>query len=105
MRFAVSTLPLLLLALGPIACPPSPPPPKPLPPVVFDGGAITPTCATLCQNLAALQCPEGLAADCLEACVKLSSAGDAHVTCGTTAHDQNAARVCGFRCNTGPAQH
>lgn len=92
---------------------PSPAPPKPPPVVVVDAGPmptppldaapapqpdIDPGVRDACANLAALQCPEGLAADCK---VVLQKAFVQRITivpldCLVGATSKPVARACGF---------
>jgi hypothetical protein len=101
--FLASSVLTILLLLG-IACPspPLPPvPPGPAPATLDSGAPDTPlpaaTAENACANLAALQCPEGLRADCISVTQK---AIDLHTTdlklgCLVAAKTVEAVRACG----------
>ena len=84
----------LLLALALAACSPAPKPPQAL---VGDAGG---TCPDACSRLAALNCREGVALNCVPVCEhtiasRLTNLDVACISAATTVTD---ARACGVAC-------
>lgn len=83
-----------LLLLVP-ACLPVPTPPGPAgDAAAFDAGGSV--CAVACQNLAELDCKEGLAPNCSSVCEKAQAGRitDLHPACLSIAHTKTEARAC-----------
>ena len=97
MRYAGLLLAAAALAAGPFAvlsCP-TPPRPPPPPPTLVDG-APAPSCASACERLRYLGCPEGTNASCEAVCQHVL---DTHLTpldiaCLSAAGDVVSARSC-----------